>query len=67
MVYGMEIGSVGYVTKIEKSESDQSWMVFAVKDMIPNEQKLVKIRANLEQVASSVGGEYDGWGTPIVN
>jgi len=61
------IESDGFKSKIEKSESDQSWMVFAVKDMIPNEQKLVKIRANLEQVASSLGGEYDGWGTPIVN
>ncbi len=57
----------GFKPKIEKSESDQSWMVFAVKYMIPNEQELVKIRANLGQVARSVGGEYDGWGTPIVN
>lgn len=61
------IESDGFKSKIEKSESDQSWMVFAVKYMIPNEQKLLRIRANLEQVARSVGGEYDGWGTPIVN
>jgi regulator of RNase E activity RraB len=56
----------GFKSKVEKSESDELWLVFAVKLMIPNEQKLLKIRAYLEKVASSVGGEYDGWGTPIV-
>jgi regulator of RNase E activity RraB len=56
----------GFKSKVEKSEADELWLVFAVKIMIPNEQKLLKIRADLEKVASSVSGEYDGWGTPIV-
>jgi hypothetical protein len=63
---GDSIAKDGFNLKIDKSATDDSWLVVAVRDMIPNEKKLMQIRVKFQQVASSGGGEYDGWGTPIV-
>ena len=61
-----EIAKQGFSSSVQHSSYDGSWLVLSTKMLVPNEDILVAIRANFEALASSVGGEYDGWGTPIV-
>ncbi|WP_250656284.1 ribonuclease E inhibitor RraB [Alkalimarinus coralli] len=60
------IAAQGFKGSVEKAASKNSWLVYSVKNIVPTEDRMRKIRASLNAVASSVGGEYDGWGTPIV-
>ena len=56
----------GYKTNVEKTTDGDSWLVFAIKNIVPSEETLVNIRKELEEVVSADGGNYDKWGSPIV-
>jgi regulator of RNase E activity RraB len=43
------------------------WLCSATKTMIPELPALQKIRREFTALADTKGGEYDGWGTGIVN
>jgi hypothetical protein len=43
-----------------------SWLCLATKSMLPELTGLRSIRSEFNSIARAQGGEYDGWGTPIV-
>jgi hypothetical protein len=55
--------------KVEVSppiSDDPKWPAFATKSMVPRLEALEEIRHDLTALAESLGGAYDGWGTPLV-
>jgi hypothetical protein len=41
------------------------WLVLATGRCVVNEQSLTQLRDSLEELAESMGGEYDGWETAV--
>ena len=49
------------------ANGDGTWLCLATKQMVPRYEALTAIRRDLEELAAGLGGEYDGWGIPIVD
>jgi hypothetical protein len=60
------IRAAGFVASVSRSSYDQTWLCLATKDMVLTPQTLRDIRTQFEALASSLGGEYDGWGTNVL-
>ena len=56
----------GFKTRVSRSGKGAEWLCFATKPMIPEHAALLSIRHSFEVLASSFGGEYDGWGARVV-
>ena len=46
--------------------SSQPWHVLAVRRMVPELAEIQRLRADFTALAQDENGEFDGWGTPIV-
>lgn len=53
--------------KVEPAAQGSQWLVLATKSMVPTQADLVSIREQFTALATAEKGEYDGWGTPVVN
>lgn len=62
-----QIRASGFEVKVKPSAKGADWLCFATKTIVPSLSNLQEIREKFTALANSVGGEYDGWGTPIVN
>ena len=38
-----------------------NWLVLARHDIVPSDEAMATARETMEQLADSLGGEYDGW------
>jgi regulator of RNase E activity RraB len=57
----------GFTVAVDAPQEDRTdWLVFATREMIPEHSALLAIRQTLTALAAEHGGEYDGWGTEIV-
>lgn len=61
-----ELAGHGFEQRVERAARGPAWLLFLSKSMPPEEARLVALRRELEAVAGRHGGEYDGWGTPVV-
>jgi len=50
---------------VKQAAKGSDWLCFATKKMVPEFAALQEIRRKFDSLSSSLGGEYDGWGTPI--
>jgi hypothetical protein len=55
----------GFTTVVRSGADGTSWLCLASKWMVPELAAIHEIRARFERLASSLGGEYDGWETQI--
>jgi hypothetical protein len=55
-----------FTATVDRAAQGDSWLCFATKTMVPELAALQRIRADFNAVAEALGGEYDGWGTPVV-
>lgn len=46
-----------------EGEFAPSWTVYTVIDMVPDYARIIEIQAELDRIASPLGGRSDGWGT----
>ena len=60
------IRDAGFQSEVKKAAQGDMWLCFATKEMVPTQDALETIRNNFDSLATSLGGEYDGWGSPIV-
>lgn len=62
-----QIEQLGYViASIERSPAKSQWEVHATRRMAPQLEAMTATTRALEAVASKHGGDYDGWGTAVV-
>jgi hypothetical protein len=62
-----QIRSSGFHVEVKPGAQGSGWLCLATKQIEPELQSLQQIRAEFTTLANSLGGEYDGWGTPVVN
>jgi len=62
-----EIRKEGCYVKVDKAADDSAWLCLATKEMIPEHSELVSLRKRFNEISQNLKGEYDGWGTPVVN
>jgi hypothetical protein len=53
--------SAGFGVEVKQDGSD--WRCLATKTMIPDLAALEQIHRDMDQIAASLGGRYEGWGT----
>jgi hypothetical protein len=56
-----------FEAKVEQSAKGNDWLCLATKKMVPELAALQKIRRDFGSLSDSLGGDYDGWGSPVVN
>jgi hypothetical protein len=56
----------GFKTRVTRAGKGADWLCFVTKPMIPEHAALLSIRNSFEALASSLDGEYDGWGARVV-
>lgn len=55
----------GFQVVVEKSARGDDWLCLATKTMVPDLSVLQNIRKDFERLATSLNGEFDGWGTEV--
>lgn len=62
-----EIERLGYsIASIGRLPGQAQWQVHATRRMAPRLEAMTATTRTLEAVASRHGGDYDGWGTGVV-
>ena len=62
----VKVAALGMEVKVDRAASGTLWLVFAVRNMVPAEKDMARLRVALEAIAAGEKGEYDGWGAPVV-
>jgi hypothetical protein len=62
-----KVKALHFETRVEPSAQGPQWLVLATRSMVPKQADLVLIRDQFTALASAEKGDYDGWGTPVVN
>ena len=62
----VQIRDSGFKVEVRQGAKTSEWLCFATKAIVPDLATLQRIRSDFNVLANSLGGEYDGWGTPIV-
>jgi hypothetical protein len=62
-----QIRDKGFDVKVDRAAEGPNWLCLATKSMVPDLTTLEGLRIEFGGIAQSLGGEYDGWGTPTVN
>jgi len=60
------IRAAGFEVDVRRAAQGDTWLCLATKTMVPKLADLQKIRHTFVDLAASLNGEYDGWGTPVV-
>ena len=61
-----QIRTNGFDVKVDRAAQGPDWLCLATKSMVPDLTAIETLRAEFDKIAQSLGGEYDGWGTPTV-
>jgi regulator of RNase E activity RraB len=61
------IKNSGFDVEVRQAAQGTDWLCLATKAMVPELVALKKIRRNFNAIAVANDGEYDGWGTGVVN
>jgi hypothetical protein len=59
------IRDTGFEVEVEPAAKGENWLCLATKKMVPDLVVLQKIRGEFNNLAIQLGGDYDGWGTPV--
>lgn len=58
---GARLSAEGYEIEIRLGADDVNWLTLASHRLLLTPENVIGIRFLMESVASSLGGEYDGW------
>jgi len=63
----VRLSEFGLTTKVDHAAKGPKWVIQGQKTMVPDELELLKLRKEFDALVATDRGEYDGWGTEIVN
>jgi hypothetical protein len=61
------LAEFGLATKTEHAATGPRWVIQGQKTMVPDKLELLILRKKFDALAATEQGEYDGWGTEVVN
>jgi len=57
----------GFTPTVQPAASGAlDWLVVATRTVVPTLDLMAQVRTELSALSAAEGGEYDGWGTPLV-
>jgi hypothetical protein len=62
---GAELRQAGFTVEVRAAATGSNWLALARIDMVPNAENIRLLRERFEALASSLGGEYDGWESAV--
>lgn len=62
----LQIRERGFEVEARQAAEGTDWICIATKTMIPDLANLQQIRRDFDSLSAAAGGDYDGWGTPVV-
>lgn len=62
-----QIRVAGFAVEVKPAAKGIDWLCFATRRMVPDIAALEQIRKDFNNLTATLGGEYDGWGTGVVN
>ena len=62
-----QIRAAGFTVEVKPAAKGTDWLCFATRRMVPDIAALEQIRKDFTNLTATLGGEYDGWGTGVVN
>jgi len=51
---------------VKRAAQGDEWLCVAKKLIVPSPEALQEIRRDFSAMARGLGGQYDGWGTPVI-
>jgi hypothetical protein len=61
-----ELEATGYAVTLNWSPEVKAWHCLATKPLIVRHGTMLEARRTLAALAARLGGDYDGWGSPVV-
>jgi|SRR5690606_16823030 regulator of RNase E activity RraB len=62
-----EMEHLGYtIASVDRDSAQSQWQIHATRVMAPQLDAMTATTRTLESVAAKHGGDYDGWGTGVV-
>lgn len=61
-----QVRQLGFEVEVRQAAKGTEWLCFATRTMVPNLADLQQIRRDFGSLTAATGGDYDGWGTPVV-
>ncbi len=61
------LAAKGFSVSVSLSALTDEYLCFATKEVVPTLEEMHRLRSELESLAAELDGEYDGWGTPVVD
>jgi hypothetical protein len=58
---------LGLSAKIDRAAKGADWVIHGNKKNGPSEAELLRLRRWFDEIAATQNGDYDGWGTEVVN
>lgn len=58
-----EVSRLDFETSVEFDSEVNEWTCYCTKKIIPSYENIEKIEQELSQIASKLGGNYDGFGS----
>ena len=58
--------SQGYSVVVQPGASTTEFLCQAKRPLVPKVETLSRLRSDFDSLAAEFGGEYDGWGAPVV-
>jgi len=56
----------GFDASVKPPMGTPLWLCFCTKMMVPDLTELQRVRHDFDHLTRELGGNYDGWGTPVV-
>ena len=61
-----QIRAKGFGARVDRKGQGPNWLCLGTKSMVPDLAAIEAIGADFDEMARSLGGEYDGWETTVV-
>jgi hypothetical protein len=61
-----KIRAKGFGARVDRAAQGPNWLCLGTKSMVPDLAAIEAIGAGFDEMARSLGGEYDGWETAVV-
>jgi hypothetical protein len=60
-----QLMQLGFQAKVTPAANGPEWLCLATRTVVPSHKLLLEISAQMDALAHSGGGEYDGWGSEV--
>ncbi len=66
-IVAAELMNLQFEVSVSYAEIKDEWLCFAIKKIKPSTERMVELSNYLRELAEKNDGNYDGWGTPVID